>query len=610
MNNSIFALLFILLAGFNVNAQSEQIESLIDQAFDHMHDRSKADSLANRAYQLALAEQDYQRQYKALHTKGRILENHLEQDSAEVYYNKALLLAKKLDDKAFQAKILIDMAYVHEFKGDRPAAILSVEQSIKHYKTLKDSSKIGWTYNTLGYFHNNGGDHKNAIDNYLKALEYAELNNDTRLIPNTNQGIGIIYNKQNDFDQAKKYFNKAMRGFKETKDTLGMLSVHNDFGILNKNEGNFSEAEKHYFKMLEFAEGPGYQVIKQTVNNNLGTLYYKMKRYKKGETYSSIGSDLARSMKDKQAESDGLNYLAKNQLALGKSKEAIKNAERSLRLAKEAKVLEKERDVNLTLSEAYEQINQNDLALSYYKKHKILYDSIFNTAKTDQIHSLEQKYETVKKDKEIESLAQKVALDQVKKTRLWVLVGAALLLGIALFWIQWLRDRKEKEVELEKRKRVELENQRLNQELDFKKQELTSKVLQLCQKNEFLQSLDKQVQEFKLDLDGKGAQQADKLSRQISRDLDIDTNWSTFLKSFESVHPEFNRKLTEQYPKFSAGERRMSCLLKMNLGTKEIAHLLNITTEGVKKAKYRMRKKMTLDPEQNFAEYFMNLDTG
>ena len=71
--------------------------------------------------------------------------------------------------------------------------------------------------------------------------------------------------------------------------------------------------------------------------------------------------------------------------------------------------------------------------------------------------------------------------------------------------------------------------------------ELPSKVLQLCRKNEFLQSLDKQVKELKTDLSGVEKNQADKLSHQINRDMDADADWEQFLKSFESVHPEFNQ---------------------------------------------------------------------
>jgi len=61
--------------------------------------------------------------------------------------------------------------------------------------------------------------------------------------------------------------------------------------------------------------------------------------------------------------------------------------------------LEKERDALLILSEAYQKTGNLALALSNFKKHKVLYDSIYNRSKTEQIHGLEKKYQAEKKDK-------------------------------------------------------------------------------------------------------------------------------------------------------------------------------------------------------------------
>ena len=221
-------------------------------------------------------------------------------------------------------------------------------------------------------------------------------------------------------------------------------------------------------------------------------------------------------------------------------------------------------------------------------------------------YGLEKKYQAEKKDKEITLLTKNSELQTVKTTMLWTGLGLSLFFGGLLIWFQMQKRKKEKQIEKEKLKVIYLENQRLSQELSFKKQELTSKVLQLCRKNEFLHSLDKKVIDIKSKLQGTEKSEFDRLSRQINRDMEADNDWVQFLKSFESVHPNFKKLLLQTYPTFAPNEIRMAYLMRMNLESKDIANLLNITPDGVKKARYRMRKKMEKDSAVNLTEYFLN----
>jgi len=604
----IFCLLLLLCTSKYSFSQSSVTQALLDSSNLVIHIKTTADSFAMLAYQKAVDMDEYWGQFNALLRKGKIHEYHYEADSAHFYYNKALNIAEKEDNQSDVIFILIEIAFVEESQGKRDVAFETLEKSLVIAKELSDSSSICQIYGAIGYFHSNGGNHEKSIENYMISLDIAEMNHYKVDAANTSQGIGIIYNKQKDFEKAEYYFKKAMDGYIALNDTSRMLGIFNDFGILNKNRGKYAASEKEYLKMLDIAKNPNYYWIRNFAHNNLGNLYFHMKRYEKGIENSKKGAEYSRAAGEMRSESDGLNNLAKNQLAIGLHDRAIQNATRSLQLAKEADVLEKARNAAKTLSEAYEKADQPVLALQYFKEHKTFYDSIYNHEKTEQIHGLEVKYATEKKDKEIVLLAKNAELEKVKNTRLWTGLSASILIGSLLFWFQMLKRKKEKEVAEEKRKVHKLENDRLNQELDFKKQELTSKVLQLCRKNEFLQDLDKQVKEMKEDLQGSDKRQAEKLSRQINKDMDADANWDQFLKSFESVHPDFNKKVKHIYPKFTASEMRMASLAKMNLGTKEIASLLNITYEGVKKTRYRMRKKMNIDRSENLIEHFLKLD--
>ena len=604
----IFLLGYLSMYSYPALAQSDEVQALLDSSKYERRNKVKADSLAKLAFQMSVENGDIDGQIKVLTFMGSLYEYHYMPDSAYVTYEKALNLSIQSKSQKQECKLYINMAWIKHDFGEQDAAIGLIENSIEHSESLKDTNLICEGYSILGAMYSNIGNHEKSMENYLHTLELAEQINHDKHIINSSQGIGIISNKQKDFQKAELYFNKAFEKAISTKDTSRMINLINDFGILNKNKENYPESEKWYQKMLEIGSTPKFAWALAYAYSNLATLYYEMQEFQKGIDFGQKAVSYWSAEDNKMNTSDALNSLANNQLGLNKNQEAIKNLELSLSYAKTTQSLEHERDALLALSKAYEQSNQHQKALKFFKEHKVLYDKIYDSNKSEQIHELEQKYQSEKKDKEITMLANKADLAKVKSTRLWIVLGLTCFFSSLLFWFQIQKRRKEKLVEQQKQKVIELENTKLTQELDFKKQELASKVLQLCRKNEFLQALDKKVTELKFQLKGTEKNEVDKLSRQINRDMEIDDDWEQFLRSFESVHPAFNTTVSQKYPNFSKGEFRMACLLKMNLTTKDIANLLNITIAGVKKTRNRMRKKMEIDSSVDLTNYFLSIN--
>lgn len=589
------------------HAQNEQVKMYLDSSYFYETDKIKADSFAKLALNKSKLLHDDIGQFKSLKALGSNCDYHNELKCAYDYYTQAIPFAKKAKLEGEIFYLYLYMGSIKEDLGNREEAIALTHQSLAIAKLLNDSIKLGRSYHALGSIRSNEGNHEKAAQNYLTAITYVEHIKDHHIYGSICQGIGIVYNKQNDFDKAESYFKKVYSHFENQKDTSGMIPIMNDFGILHKNKGNFDQSEYWYLKILELSKKDNFFWAKPYAITNLATLYYNMGDFEKGISYSQQAVEIHQKSGVKRSESDALNYLAKSQLGLAQYRSAIENAKRSVQLARQANVLEKERDALLTLSNAYEKTNQEKLALQIFKEHKTVYDSIYNLSKSEQIHGLEEKYQKAQKDQEIAIMKKSAELDKIKNTRLWIGLGLTILFSGLLFWFQLQKRKREKLILEEKQKVVDLENQRLSQELDFKNQQLTSKVLQLCRKNEFLKSLNKKVQEIEAELSGADKNKMERLSRQIDFDMQTDQDWEQFLKLFESVHPEFKSKINELHSSFSKGEIRMASLLKMNLSTKDISNLLNITIAGVKKTRNRMRKKMNIDQSVDLANYFMTL---
>lgn len=123
---------------------------------------------------------------------------------------------------------------------------------------------------------------------------------------------------------------------------------------------------------------------------------------------------------------------------------------------------------------------------------------------------------------------------------------------------------------------------------------------------EFLSSLKEEIQRQKL-LGQYSRKNLDKLLTLVNSNIVSDEeNWTMFQANFDRIHENFFRNLKLQYTDLTSGDLRFCALLRLNMPTKEIAKLLNISTRGVDAARYRLRKKFNLLPEESLTDFLIN----
>ena len=99
--------------------------------------------------------------------------------------------------------------------------------------------------------------------------------------------------------------------------------------------------------------------------------------------------------------------------------------------------------------------------------------------------------------------------------------------------------------------------------------------------------------------------QVNRLIKSIDRDLASAEEWSQFEENFDQVHGNFITRLKEAYPKLTPQEIKFSAYLRMNLNSKEMANLLNISVRGVEIGRYRVRKKLELERKDNLSDFLI-----
>lgn len=98
-----------------------------------------------------------------------------------------------------------------------------------------------------------------------------------------------------------------------------------------------------------------------------------------------------------------------------------------------------------------------------------------------------------------------------------------------------------------------------------------------------------------------------KLRSRVKAALGDDSDWERFETIFKGVRPGFLERLEEKYPALTRGEKRLCCLLSLDMDAKQMARLLMIQPDSVKKTRHRLRRKLGMKPDETFTSFFASL---
>lgn len=164
-----------------------------------------------------------------------------------------------------------------------------------------------------------------------------------------------------------------------------------------------------------------------------------------------------------------------------------------------------------------------------------------------------------------------------------------------------------KESDLKDRKIDSLKEENLQAELRHKSEELIRSTLNIVRKNEMLMDIKKEVLGISHSISEENLvslrRKTLRLLGQIDTNIEHDNDLQAFQSTFDSVHHDFFKKLEAAYPDLNNKEKLLCAYIKMNLLSKEIAPLMNISLRGVEISRYRLRKKLKLSEGDNLAEF-------
>jgi tetratricopeptide (TPR) repeat protein len=448
-------------------------------------------------------------------------------------------------------------------------------------------------------------DYGEALNHYLESYTIAVKHLDPKSEMVVLNNIAILYSKEKNFEKANEYFKKAYDIAQENKDTLKVGLYAMNLGNVANETNELKKARAYFNESLPLlGSQPQLQILAKMAiaeNENLQgnskqarTIAQELYRTTKDLEYNDIGISLLTIISK--------SYLNENNLDLA-SDYANKIFERKPNLETKINIFRLLSDINFR-KEKYA------LALNY-RDSIIKTESELNEIKNGKVFENSRvKFEIENYKKEIANNESKIAEE---RKLFYSIIAVIFIVVVFLVWTlrnisikhkqkKLIAERNEQIVllELEKEKSDNLllekmfkeketsallEQEKLKNEIELKNRKLSAKALYLSGRNELIEETLQSLS--KLPEISKDPALVNHI-QNLKGHLKTDDEWDSFITHFEEVNQTFLNSLKEKHPKLNSNDIRFITYIYMNLSTKEISSMLNITADACRKRKERI----------------------
>jgi len=354
---------------------------------------------------------------------GIVHENQGNYDKAIEYYLKALKNFEETGDKKGMSGCYMNIGIVHKSQGNYDKAIKYSLKSLKIEEELGDKNEMSACYNNIGNIHSNQGSYAKAIKYYLKSLKIREELGNKRGMSSCYNNIGEIHREQGSYDKAIEYYLKALKINKETGNKRWMSNNYNNIGIVHSNQGSYDKAIEYYLKSLKIDEEIGNKKGVSSCYNNIGSVYHNQGSYNQAIEHYQKALKIREELGDKNGIAMIYGNIASLSVALSDSaaltenqkikylNKAVEYGNKAIELAKEIKAIPWENKAANTLMNAYKKLGRYKDAIKYAEIFITTKDSMFSEEKTKALAEMGAKYETEKKQLQIEKMEKQKELD-------------------------------------------------------------------------------------------------------------------------------------------------------------------------------------------------------
>lgn len=544
------------------------------------------------------------------------------------FYQKALDIYTILGMKLQMARMHSSFSQVHQNMGNFSLNIRHIKAGRKLAEEVKELSLQSTFYHNEARNYEEQSEYLEAFRLYKKSLAIDQKLNDKEGQAITLNSLGNIRYRQNKYKEALELYQQSVAIAKAIK--MGYIERHVQGNIINIYfyQKKYTKALEGYQQTLQAYKKAGNKQGIAGMLESIGGVYQAQGKYTLALKSLEQAYQIFETIQDKYNIANTANALSKNLWLTKDYKQAEAYVVRALDIAKKLKLKE-------MLVESYhmqyliDSTQQNFAdALAHHYDYWQLKDSIDNIAKTKQLeilrikHGLDEKEQALAaKTKEAGLLAQK---SQDNRLRLkFFLAGGVIVLLLVVVLIFGISQRKQRLVQTlqvkevqeqllqEQLHRKEIEEQILQEQLQLdqyeqqkvrdnledKDFELTKQALYLIQKTQFLEKVSNDLKGIAKASTETTREQLKGVIKNIKKETTATNEWQRFTQTFEIAHPGFYKRLQRKFSDLTEYDLKLCALLRLGFDSKELASILSIAPDSVKKARSRLRKKLNLTDE-------------
>ncbi len=558
-------------------------------------------------------------------------------DTATYYDQNLLTLSQHIGYQKGIGNAYNGMGLINMQTKNYAVSLSNYKKAIQVRTEIGDKTGLAWTYNNIGLYYGNQGDFEEEISYHLKSIKIKEEIGDKVGIAASYGKIGHAYSELGKFADAVSNYLNALKIGEEDNDNSQIEAFYSDIGDLYYNQGNYKEALTNYRDEFKIATKNSDTIHMAYPDINLGRVFYKLGNYTDAIKYMLASLKIWGKTHDKAHVAEihyylGLVYLAKGNYAMalnfadsslkefqvlgsphtlsevdielasiyekqGKLKDALDLATQGLSLAKPIGARIEMQDAYIRLAAINAEMQNYKGAYESYQNYVVNLDSISSNEIVKRIETLEMNYafnrkeDSARIEEEKNTIIKTAESNRKSIITLSAIVISVLTLILAALLIsrQQLRHRKDTII-------FEKDKRQMESELTNAKIVLDDYIQNMAEKNKLLE-------EFKTDLEGfknlYDKERIEKLDYLNKATILTDEHWNKFKQLFEQVHKDFFKRLKEKLPDLTQSEMRLISLTKLSIGTKQMAGILGVSFDTIKKSRHRLRKKLGLSEEDS-----------
>ncbi|MBJ2175887.1 tetratricopeptide repeat protein [Aureibaculum sp. A20] len=354
-------------------------------------------------------------------------------DSARMYNDTLFAYSKEASFDKGIASSHYYYGFINRLEGNHKEGLEYLEKYIDYARIHKDSTKIINGLFQIAVIHSNMGNFSESLATHYKLLEIYKSRKNKNSEAYELQAIGHLLRKVGKHKEAIEAYEDAIQLFKETIiDKIGLSMAYESLGNTYSELKDYPKSENFYLEALAYAKSENNSDGIASVTENLGNLFYEKGDYKNALEYFSEALNARENMPSKRNIAISLSTVGKTYLSLEQDDKAEEYLLKSMTIAKENDMKPELVGIYENLIKLNKKQNKFKNAFNYQTAYMVINDSILGKEKMNQMLELNAKYETEKKDTQLQLLKVETEQKEQQNRLYFTLAIAGLVIACLL----------------------------------------------------------------------------------------------------------------------------------------------------------------------------------